>query len=202
MFPLTLSGEMAKNICHVALIVLLLCHAACGQRATPHMSGSPNSPAPVPSTLLKTDLKALAEATAEALLRKDFNTVADFTYHKVVKLMGGRDETVSAIGQEMTKAERKGITLVSVTVGEPKEVKKFGKQLFSIVPTTLNMKVRDGTMVAQSFMIAVSEDGGKNWTFVDGAIAVDKTTLRELFPYAANKLQLPPKKQPVIYPND
>lgn len=116
--------------------------------------------------------------------------------------MGGRGNMISATAQEMRTLERKGFTVKSVSVLEPNKVEIIGKQIFSIVPMTMIMTVPSGTMLLESFLIAVSEDGGKTWTFVDGTAAGDKRMLRQIFPLAADKLHLPPRKQPVIYPND
>jgi hypothetical protein len=195
---------MAKSVCLVALSIFLFSLVACGRPVKDQASGVPGSSSPEPPSPQKNfpGLKTAAESSANAMVLKDYNTVADFTYSKLVKLMGGREETVSTFEQEMKQLESEGMTLVSISVGEPEEVKSVGNQLLSIVPTTLKMRFRDSTIVGQSFLIAVSEDGGNKWTFVDGSIAEDKRTLRKLFPYAANKLQLPPKKQPVIHPNE
>lgn len=148
------------------------------------------------------EIKAKAKVTADALVRGDFNTVAVNTYPKVVRFLGGHKNVISAAAQQMRDLESKGFTVKSVRVGEPNKVEIIGKQIFSIVPMTLSMTVPGGTMLVESFLIAISEDGSKTWSFVDGTIADDKRMLRQIFPLAAGKLRLPPKKQPVIYPND
>lgn len=190
---------MTRNI-YIFAITLLLCSAVISGQQEKH----PQSPAPNSSTLHESypTIKTNAKATADALMRRDFKTVADHTYPKVIKLMGGRENMISATAQEMRKLERKGFTVKSVRVGEPNKVETIGKQIFSIVPMTMTMTVPGGTMLVESFLIAISEDGSKTWTFVDGTIAVDRRMLRQIFPLSADKLRLPPKKQPVIYSND
>jgi hypothetical protein len=193
---------LTRSIFLAALAILLLSQATRAQsRTTRRASGAPSAPASnstTPGTNYP-NLKAQAEETANAFARKDFNTIVDTTYPKVVEFMGGREKMIPVIEQGVKQAEREGITFVSITVDEPKGIVNVGKRLFGIVPTRLRMRVPEGTLVGESFMIGVSEDGGKKWTFIDGAGA-DKHRLRALFPSAADKLQLPEKKQPVMYP--
>jgi hypothetical protein len=191
---------MTKDIFVGVLAILLVCsQLACLRRAENQVSQAPS----LSSTSTKKDLsaiKAVAEASAIALAEKDYRRVAGFTYGKLVTLLGGRDKTVELIEKEMKQLETAGMTVVSVTVGEPQEIKKIGNELLSIVPTKIKMKYRTTMLEAESFLIAVSEDNGASWKLVDGAIAQDKAVLRKLFPYAATKLDLPPKKDPVFLP--
>jgi hypothetical protein len=195
---------MSKNLYILATTILLMSSTEiCGQHTKRQTSATASLSAPRSSTLDQSyqEIKARAKVTADAFMRRDFNTVADYTYHRVVKLMGGRANTVFEVEQEMKKIERKGYALISLSHGEPHKVQIIGKQVFSILPTTLRMKTPIGTLVYESFMIAISEDGSKTWTFVDGALAGDRQMLRQIFPFAASKLLLPPKKQPVIHPS-
>jgi hypothetical protein len=190
---------MTHNL-FVAVLALLICsQLGCFRQVLNKVSETKaSSPTPSPAKHATT-IKAVAEASAKALAEKDFLTVADFTYGRLVTLVGGRDETVAMIEKEMKQLEKAGMTVLSVTVGEPQEVKKISNELFSIVPTKIKMRYQTTMLEAESFLIAVSEDNGKTWKLVDGAIAQDKPLLRELFPDATDELQLPPKKDPVFY---
>jgi len=144
------------------------------------------------------EIKAAAETCAKALVSRDYGTVADLTYGRLIELMGGREETITHLEDQLKELDDKGMTIVSITVGDPETVKSINNQQFSIVPTTAKLKYKDSNMVAESFMIAVSDDGGKRWKFVDGAISDDQELMKELFANVADKLQLPPKKDPVF----
>jgi hypothetical protein len=64
----------------------------------------------------------------------------------------------------------------------------------------MRIKVREGMLVGESFMIGISADGGKNWTFIDsGGRSMNKDQLRTLVGPAADKLQIPKAKRPVLY---
>jgi hypothetical protein len=193
---------MSKNPYILAITILLLSSGViCGQYTkrqapdTPSLSSTTFDPS-------YAEIKAKAKATSDALVRRDYNTVADYTYPKVIRLMGGRANMITITAQEMGKMQSNGFTIKSVSVVEPNKVQIIGNQIFSIVPMTMTMKVPDGTMVVESFLIAISEDGSRTWTFVDGTIAGNRSLLLRIFPIAADKLRLPPKKQPVVYPNE
>jgi hypothetical protein len=200
---LTLKDKTMTKSTYIVVITVLLFSSAChhGQRAKQQApdKATPSSAALDPSY---SAIKAKAEATVDALTRKDYDLVTDYTYPGVIELMGGREETISVFEDELGKIERKGYTIASVQVGEPTKIEIIGKQSFSIVPTTLTLRFPRGTATGESFLIAVSEDGSKTWTFVDGSIAADKETLRQIFPLAASKLRLPPQKRPVVHLNE
>jgi hypothetical protein len=63
----------------------------------------------------------------------------------------------------------------------------------------MSMKVPDGILVGEAFMIAYSKDKGEHWTFVNAnsGAAYDEQ-LKTLFPNAADKLRIPELKRPVL----
>jgi hypothetical protein len=190
---------MTKNILVGVFAILLVCSQLACLRRAENQGSQASSPSSSSTKKDSSAIKAVAEASAKALAEKDFRTVADFTYGKLVTLLGGRDEAVAMIEKEMKQLEKAGMTVLSVTVGEPQEAKKISNELFSIVPTKIKMRYQTTILEAESFLIAVSEDNGKTWKLVDGAIAQDKPLLRKLLPDATDKLHLPPKKDPVYY---
>jgi hypothetical protein len=60
---------------------------------------------------------------------------------------------------------------------------------------TSKFKAQDGMFQVEGSLIAISTDGGQNWTFVD-ATGKDQTELKKILPNL-DKLKLPPEKEPV-----
>ncbi len=161
------------------------------------MSGCAKAPKPDgPKDQL--NLKTAAEASTSALLRRDFATVADYTYDPLVEIIGGKEEVVFTLEGQLKDLDDKGMAIVSINVGEPGPVNNIENLQFSVVPTTIKLKYKDASLVSESFVLGVSNDGGKRWKFVDGAVSDNQEVMKELFPNAADKLQLPPIKEPVI----
>ncbi|MEZ5427386.1 MAG: hypothetical protein R2747_14035 [Pyrinomonadaceae bacterium] len=64
----------------------------------------------------------------------------------------------------------------------------------------MRVQTPEGLFVGESSEIAISDDGGKTWTFIGGgAGGVNKEKLKMLFPVAADKLEIPEEKPPVPY---
>ena len=146
-------------------------------------------------------LKLQAQELCDATLKGDFGRAADLTYPKLIQLMGGRTQYLAVLEKGMKETQSAQFQISSMTVGEPRDIFKFNTQHYAIVPTIMRMKVPQGTLVGEGFMIGISADGGQNWTFVDsGPAAQDKQKLRILFGPAAEELRLPDEKRPVLYP--
>jgi hypothetical protein len=195
---------MARSILAIVFSILLIAEASDAQSRNRHRSlaSKPSQAvAFVTNPQSYSNLKNQAEETASAFLHKDFKTVVDLTYRRTVILMGGREKMASTMSRDVEQAESHGITFVSVAVGEPQDFQSVGRNLYAVVPTRVKLKVAEGVLLGEAFLIGVSEDGGNEWKFVDGVGTLDRGKLRSILPAAADKLRLPDKKQPVFFPN-
>jgi hypothetical protein len=62
------------------------------------------------------------------------------------------------------------------------------------------MKVPEGRIVSKATLIAISNNNGKKWYFVDTA-GKDFQTMRKTFPNLNEGLIIPEKERPVLYNN-
>ena len=145
-------------------------------------------------------LHAQALESSRAFMEGNFERLADFTHPKVVESMGGREKMAEFVRKSMAEAKTQGFETLSYTpAAEPTQVLREGRKLYAILPAKLRMRTPGGTVyVSESFMIALSDDEGKNWKFVSGATA-DATRLKFLMPEVADKLKLPTVRN---YPED
>lgn len=60
------------------------------------------------------------------------------------------------------------------------------------------MKVPGGRATAKSFLLGISTDKGKTWTFVDGNGIGDEKVKRKLLPNLPAEFKLPKKEKPVF----
>jgi hypothetical protein len=67
------------------------------------------------------------------------------------------------------------------------------------VSEKITMKIKDGHMMINSNLLAVSKNNGKNWYFVD--CNMSKERLLQLFPKFNNDLVIPEKQKPIIEKN-
>ena len=185
---------MTYKTWQLAIVVLLVLYVACGRQNTPQSTASRNS-----LTSRYPSLKTQADELNQASLKGDDARAADLTYPKLIEVMGGREQYIRNLQAVRDEMQAEKFSVLSATIEEPTNVIEVEKQLYAIVPLTMRMKVPEGVLVGRSSMIGVSNDGGKNWTFVTANRAQLKDeTLKILFPAAADKLRIPEATEPVL----
>jgi Sel1 repeat len=145
-------------------------------------------------------IRALAAESNAALISGNYARVADFPYAKVIEMMGGRDKMIETTRQTVEDMKDHGVTIIGIEVSEPERVVAAKDKLFAVVPQVVRMVGPKKTARATGFLIAVSEDAGKNWSFIDGAGLQDRESLAQLIPDFPAELSLPKKEPPVFEP--
>lgn len=140
--------------------------------------------------------KTQAREINEALLRDDFSTVVQHSLPNVVKFNGGVEKMIAAMERSSREMKSSGTVIHAASVGEPDELVTQGEELFVVVPLDLELKVPNGKLRASSFVIGISNDGGKNWKFVNGDL--DTQTVKLAVPNLPSKLRIPTRSQPVF----
>jgi hypothetical protein len=93
-----------------------------------------------------------------------------------------------------------GAEIKKVTIGNPAKIISYKKQLQTTVPQTTEASFMASTVTFHSTLIAISEDGGRHWYFVDNSIyRGDK--LKSSLPDLSPDLVIPPMQMPVFTPN-
>ena len=136
------------------------------------------------------EIRAAAEKEADALVHGDYDTVAIFTYPRIVELSGGRPGLVKLLSSGFADMKTKGISLASTVIGEPGPLVRSGAKLYSVVPAIVVIKA-PGTKITQpSYLLAISSDSGATWTFIDGA-GINPATISQVIPDLPSDLKLP-----------
>ncbi|HYG11366.1 MAG TPA: hypothetical protein VD835_15575 [Pyrinomonadaceae bacterium] len=202
---------MRFKLTSVVFIFLLAVQVACAQPRQSQKqqeAGIPGPPAPEKSTekvedvsaqVDKSRVKKQAQEMTDAFIAGDFEKMADLTYPDLVYLLGGKDKMVAGLKKEAGGWSAQGFRILAMPVDEPKRVIKSRDYLLTVVPVKMRMKMPDGVYVQQTSYIGASQDGGRNWTFVD-ARGGDKQKLKILFamiPSAIDELELPSETPPV-----
>src|SRR5262245_19305870 len=138
-----------------------------------------------------------ANQLSEAMLSGNYERAADLTYPKLVELIGGRTKYVGVLETQFKDMEAQNFRLISNVAADPQDVIEVEKVIYAIVPTTMKIRVREGILVGESYLIGVSNDGGEHWTFLSSR-SNSREKLKILFPAAADKLRLPEEKRPVL----
>lgn len=187
-----------KLICTICLSLWLLSFSACGQNNVETLQNKQQTNK-TDTTASNQDqlkvIKAQAEEMYSAFFKPDYGKFVDCIHPKVVEMTNGKENTISGIEGAMFDMKSKNVEIKNIEVTEPKEIITTGSQLFAIVPQTTKLKTPQGTVISESFIIAVSENNGKEWKFVTVGAGgnIGKEQLTALFP-SAEKLQLPERK--------
>jgi hypothetical protein len=140
-------------------------------------------------------LTARTKELEEAISRKDYTKMVDLTYPKLVDLLGGREKMLAEMSNQMKSMEAEGVELLSTVPSPPTQFVHESNGIYAVVPVTTKIKAKDGMFQTEGSLIAISNDGGTSWTFID-ATGKDQTELKKLLPHL-DKLNLPAEKPPV-----
>lgn len=131
---------------------------------------------------------------AKCLVDKDYEGFSAYTYPKIVEMMGGKEKMISMLQNTFNDSLMK---IISDSLGEPGKLVSTDKELQCIVPQKLVMTVGKQQITMRSCLIAVSDNDGKNWYFIDGG-GEDSAALKASLPNLSKSLVIPPKEAPVV----
>ncbi|NJM52141.1 MAG: hypothetical protein HC846_01365 [Blastocatellia bacterium] len=136
-------------------------------------------------------LQIQADKMISAIVANDFETFTDFMFPKLIEMLGGRDKFIEFTKKELDKTTTAGVSILDYQVKKPIQILRVKKQIFAVLPTDLKMKVSDTKVFMQGSMVAISDDNGKNWTFIR---VETKESVRFLIPNVIDKLRIPKQK--------
>ena len=140
-------------------------------------------------------LTAQTKQLEDAFSRKDYAKVIDLTYPKMVEYAGGREKMLAETTSEVQSMEAEGVQILSSTYASPSQFVSDSTGIYAVIPVVSKVKATDGIFQTEGSLIAISTDGGQNWTFVD-ASGKDHTELKKVLPNL-DRFKLPPDKAPV-----
>lgn len=145
-------------------------------------------------------IKAQALEMARAIAKKDFEKVATFMYpslnseaKKQMQAPGMMDSLNKALAQ--FKPEVK-----SIVIGNPGEIVTHKKVMQALLPQEMEIKTTLLSVAFETTLVAISENGGKKWYFVDANMYKEEAIKKKL-PELSPKLVLPAMKKPKFIPN-
>ena len=151
------------------------------------------------SQQLATTIKIQAMEMARAVLDKDLNKLVVYMPPKLVANAGGKEKMMIARDTLNKYMKQFGAEIKKVTIGNPGKIISFKKQLQATIPQITEVKFMASIVTIESTLIAVSEDNGAHWYFVDTNIyRGDK--LKSSLPDLSPELVIPPMQPPKFTP--
>ncbi len=150
---------------------------------------------------LSTTIKVQAMDMAKALMRNDFATFSKYMHPGIIEFAGGKEKMKNKMDSADAAMKQFGISFKRYWIGSPGKVINYMNQLQSVLPQTTIMKTPLGELIAETYLVAISIDKGKNWFFIDtNMYKADK--LKTILPDISPKLTIPPQKKPQLVPTE
>ncbi len=138
----------------------------------------------------KANIRADFDRAVQAVMAGDAEAILDGTYPGLVQQVGGRDAMRSMVLENLKDLERRGLTVVGTEIVLISDPVQAGEELHAVVSAKRTVEGSEGKQTLDTFMIAVSSDGGAKWTFVDGPPLTAKH-IEALFPDFNEALEIP-----------
>lgn len=148
---------------------------------------------------IQTTIKIQAVNMANALIQNDFPNFVKYMDPKIVEYVGGKEKLKAKMDTAAIKMKQFGAAFKKILIGEPGEIISYKNQLQCVVPENTEIESMLGSLAAQTSLIAISLDKGKNWYFTDTNI-YKEDKLKSLMPDLSPKLVVPPQQKPTFTP--
>ena len=146
---------------------------------------------------MESTIKRQALEMARAILAKDLDKVVQYFPPKMVEASGGKSK-VLAVRDSMNKfMQQFGAEVRKVVIGNPGKIITYKDVLQTTLPQTTQVAFMQSTVTLETTLIAVSEDKGKHWYFID-ANMYRNPKLKASLPELSPDLVIPPQKKPEI----
>ncbi len=159
------------------------------------------APSTVISQNLETTIKIQAMDMAKAVLAKDLDKLSAYLPPKLIEEAGGKEKMMIARDTMNKYMKQFGAEIKRVTIGNPGKIINYKNQLQALVPQTTELKFMASTITLESTLIAISEDKGQHWYFVDTSI-YREDKLKLSLPNLSPEIIIPPMKPPKIVANE
>jgi len=131
------------------------------------------------------------------LLSENYENFSDYTYPKVIEMMGGKSSMIQATRQSMDQMKKEGFVFKEIKFKDPLSFLKKDGELQCSLTQQITMQVPNGKVQAEYTLLAISQDNGTNWTFIDTS-GKSKETMLKYFPNLHKDIIVKPKTQKMI----
>ena len=114
-------------------------------------------------------------------------TFSSFAQSSTVKLQAEQME--ANIARQMEAMESGGAKIIDLSYGAPSAIVKEGSELQCTIPQHMVVELSVGKVASGSTLIALSNDNGKRWYFVDAGER-DLATVRKSLPNVSKALKI------------
>lgn len=130
-------------------------------------------------------------------LAEDYDSFINYTYPKIIEMAGGKSNMTNAVEVSIAKMKEQGFSIVGIVYGSPSKLLKQENELQYTLRQKLTMQTPQEKVEAEYTLIAISDDKGENWTFIDTS-GKSKEKMLKMFPNLSPNIEIKPKTQRII----
>ncbi len=142
--------------------------------------------------------KKQAVIMTQAITSNNYETTLKYTHPNVVKMVGGKKEFLDVLKTGTNEMKLMGNKYESIEIGKPSKTVKAANEIHCLIPETISMQLKDGKMKHKSYLLAVSNDKGKSWTFIETALITEES-IYQILPNYNKALVIPEKGVPQYF---
>jgi hypothetical protein len=128
-----------------------------------------------------------------AFLEEDFSTVADYTFPKIIEMMGGKDKMVEVSKATFSKMKSQNYIVANISFKDPSEFLEYKGDLQGTIRQVLVMNTPNGRIQSETTLLAISQDDGKNWVFLDTS-GFQKASLQSFYENLHPEMEIKPSE--------
>ena len=115
------------------------------------------------------------------LLQGDYENYTNYVYPKIIKMMGSKKNMVVATENGINNMKAGSFSIMDLKYKNPSKFFKKENELQCSLTQVTVMQTSNGKIEEENTFIAISDDDGENWTFIN-TDNKDKETVLETFP--------------------
>jgi hypothetical protein len=142
-------------------------------------------------------IKTAAMDMGNALAQKNSKKFIGYMHPVMIELAGGEEQLRMISDSALKVFEQFGGRVSKISFGNPGEVVNHKKMLQSVIPQTLTLTSFVGDVELSTSLIAISEDEGKNWRFIDTNLFSLKE-IKSAMPEISSTLVIPKSAPPKV----
>ena len=144
-----------------------------------------------------TQIKQRAMKMATALSSLKLDEYVTYLHPSIINAQGGKEKIKQTQDSIYKYQKMFGVKISKILIGDVSKIEKFNKQQQASFPMTTSIATPMGEMSTKTTIIALSDDNGKNWFFIDGMFYNSKVAMNKL-PKLSPKIIIAPMEKPTL----
>lgn len=150
--------------------------------------------------VLFTTMLEQANSMGKKFIDQDYAGFLKYSHPRTIEVLGGEQTATVKFTQQMKEIGDEGITFISINYGTPSKIIRVANELQSTLPQIIEMHVPGGIVTATTTLLAISQNDGKNWSFLDTA-NYNHYDMKLLLPNLSDEIIIPERTDPAFEPD-